>query len=84
MFAKLNANQATRVGARQRRKDEELDDKDPTQNAEAFWRAFTPQLDRTCVTTLPAPMPVFIAAYLSHGTIVAAVFVAHKAHGGDF
>ncbi len=46
MFAKLNANQASRVDARQRRKDEELDDKDPTQNAEAFWRVFTPQLDR--------------------------------------
>jgi hypothetical protein len=46
MLAKLEANQATRVGARLRRQEGETD-RDPTQTAEAFWRVFTPQLDCT-------------------------------------
>lgn len=45
MFAKLGANQNTRLEERQKRRDETAAERDPAQSAEAFWRVFTPQLE---------------------------------------
>jgi hypothetical protein len=45
MMAKLDANQASRVESRLKRQEGVSADKDPLQNAEAFWRQFNPHLE---------------------------------------